>query len=258
VKTGNGPAHGTLQLIDGGYTYSPSADYYGMDSFTITVGDGSAEVDCVITMTVNPVNDAPVPTYTAAVNTDEDTPLTESLTATDVDLDTLSYTVKSGNSPAHGTLELIDGGYTYSPTSNYNGTDSFTITVSDGTVDVDCAISVTVNAVNDAPVAVNDSVSTDEDTPITISVLANDSDVDSSEGDTFAPTAILSDPSNGTATISGSTIVYSPAANYYGSDEFTYEITDSGGLTDSATVSISIASVNDRPSRWLIERLHHR
>ena len=247
VKDGSGPAHGTLTLIDGGYTYDPHDDYNGSDSFTIVVGDGTTTVDCDITVTVNAVNDAPVPSYSADVNTDEDTPLTESLTATDVDLDDLSYTVKSGNGPANGTLELIEGGYTYSPDENTNGTDSFTITVGDGTVEVDCAISVTVAPVNDDPIAVDDSASTNEDTAVTIYVLTNDSDVDSPEGDSFAPTAILSGPANGSADINGNNIIYTPDANYFGSDEFTYQITDSGGLTASATVSVTINSVNDYP-----------
>ena len=247
VKDGSGPSNGTLELIEGGYTYRPNADYNGSDPFTIVVGDGTTTVDCDITVTVNAVNDAPVPSYTAAVNTNEDVPLTESLTATDVDLDDLSYTVKSGNGPTNGTLELSEGGYTYSPDENYNGTDSFTITVSDGTAEVDCAITVTVAAVNDDPVAEDDSASTNEDTAVTISVLTNDSDVDSPEGDSFSPTAILSGPANGSADISGNTIVYTPNANYYGSDEFTYQITDSGGLTDSASVSVKVNSVNDYP-----------
>ena len=247
VKDGSGPSNGTLTLIEGGYTYDPYDDFNGSDSFTIVVGDGTTTVDCDITVTVNAVNDDPVPSYTADVNTDEDTPLTESLTATDVDLDDLSYTVKDGNGPANGTLELIEGGYTYSPDENYNGPDSFTITVGDGTAEVDCAITVTVAAVNDDPVAVDDSASTNEDTAVTISVLANDSDVDSPEGDSFSPTAILSGPANGSADIDGNTIIYTPDPNYYGLDEFTYEITDSGGLTDSATVKVTIASVNDYP-----------
>ena len=247
VKDGSGPSNGTLTLIEGGYTYDPHDDYNGSDSFTIVVGDGTTTVDCDITVTVNAVNDAPVPSYSADVNTDEDTPLTKSLTATDVDLDDLSYTVKDGNGPANGTLELIEGGYTYSPDENYNGPDGFTITVGDGTAEVDCAISVTVAAVNDDPVALDDSASTNEDTPVTIYVLTNDSDVDSPEGDSFAPTAILSGSANGSANIDGNTIIYTPNANYFGLDEFTYQITDSGGLTASATVSVRINSVNDYP-----------
>ena len=247
VKDGSGPEHGTLTLIDGGYTYDPADDYNGNDSFTIVVDDGTDTVDCDIIVTVAAVNDAPVPSYSADVNTDEDTPLTESLTAADVDLDDLSYTVKSGNGPANGTLELIEGGYTYSPDENFNSTDSFTITVGDGTAEVDCAITVTVAAVNDVPVAVDDSATTNEDTAVTIYVLTNDSDVDSPEGDTFNPAAILSGPANGSADIAGNTIIYTPNANYYGADEFTYQITDSGGLTASAIVSVKINSVNDFP-----------
>ena len=70
-------------------------------------------------MTVNSVNDAPVPSYTAAVSTDEDTPLTETLTATDVELEELNYTIKTD--PGHGGLVLTAGGYTYTPQRTITG-----------------------------------------------------------------------------------------------------------------------------------------
>ncbi|MDK2979660.1 MAG: large repetitive protein [Chloroflexota bacterium] len=249
VKDGSGPAHGTLTLIAGGYTYDPFENYNGSDSYTIVVGDGTTTVDCPITVTIHAVNDLPVPSYDAVVETDEDTLLTESLTATDVDLDALSFSVKDGNGPAHGNLELIEGGYNYEPFENYYGPDSFTITVGDGTEEVDCLITVTVNSVNDGPLAEDDSATTQEDTAVTIYVLNNDSDVDtySSGGETLHPSAILSAPSHGTAEISGDTIIYSPYDNYYGADVFTYELADRGGLTDSADVSIWVNSVNDYP-----------
>ena len=247
VKDGNGPANGTLELAEGGYTYSPNADFNGTDTFTITVSDGTADVDCEITVTVNSVNDAPVPSYSASISTDEDTATTENLTATDVDEDELSYSVAEGNGPSHGTLELIDGGYTYTPNADYNGSDYFTITVSDGVAEVDCEIGVTVNAVNDTPVAVEDSSSTDEDESVTISVLDNDTDIDSGEGDTLTVSAIMVSPNNGTATITGDDVIYEPNANYFGTDTFTYQVTDSGLLTATAEVMVKVNSINDNP-----------
>lgn len=247
IKDENKPSHGTAVLSEGGYTYTPSADYNGTDSFSITVSDRTVEADYTITVTINPVNDAPVPIFDGNISTVEDTSVSKSLTATDIDLDALSYTVLAGNAPGHGTLELIDGGYIYTPALNFNGTDAFTITVTDGTVQVDCPISVTVNAVNDPPVAVNDSASTQEDVNVTIHVLENDSDVDIVDGDVINPSEVTLGPSHGSTEINGTTIIYKPDLNYFGPDEFTYQIKDNGNATATAVVSLTVNAVNDYP-----------
>jgi VCBS repeat-containing protein len=243
VKAGNEPDYGTLELTDGGYTYTPNADYYGTDSFTITVSDGVAEVDCAITVTVNPVNDAPLPMYTASVSTDEDTPLTESFTATDVDLDTLTYSVKESNEPQHGTLLLIDGGYTYTPVTNYHGGDTFTITVSDGTTEIDSPIAVTINSVNDAPVPTYiGRVFTNEDTPLSESLTATDVDEDTlsysvKEGNS---------PIYGTLELTDGGYTYTPNADYFGTDSFTITVSDGTDEVD-CDITVTVNPVNDAP-----------
>lgn len=247
IKPANAPSSGEVVLGDGEYTYNPDADFNGTDSFTITVTDGTAEVDSTITVTVNAVNDAPVPSYTADISTDEDVPVTMPFTATDVDLDALNYSIKAGNEASHGSVSLIEGGYIYSPNTNYNGSDNFTITVSDGTVDVDSVISVTINALNDTPTAGEDSKTTIEDTAITIDVLENDSDIDIPEGDFLTVSAVTTAPAYGEAVITGNQVTYTPDANYFGSDSFVYEISDSGGATASANVTLYVTSVNDAP-----------
>ena len=120
---------------------------------------------------------------TPSFTTAEDTAHSGTLTATDVDGDPLTFAMVAG--PAHGTVTVnANGTFTYTPAANYNGPDSFTFKANDGTADSNTAtVSITVTAVNDAPVASNASVSTtDEDTPLTVSVLASDTDVD---GDTL-------------------------------------------------------------------------
>ena len=118
---------------------------------------------------------------------------------TDVDGDTL-YRGARHRTPAHGTLALnADGSFTYTPAANYNGPDSFTYKANDGTADSNTAtVTITVNAVNDAPVATADSYSTDEDTPLSVGapgVLANDTDPEGS-----ALNAVLvTGPAHGTA-----------------------------------------------------------
>ena len=101
----------------------------------------------------------------------------------DTDVDGNPLTAVVVTAPANGTLTLnADGSFTYTPNANFNGTDSFTYKANDGTADSNTAtVTITVDAVNDAPVAVNDSYSTTEDTPLTVAapgVLGNDTDVD--------------------------------------------------------------------------------
>ncbi|XZG71207.1 retention module-containing protein [Chitinibacteraceae bacterium HSL-7] len=178
----SGTAHGTLVLnsTTGDYTYTPSRDYNGSDSFTVTVSDGrGGTVDSVVTITVTPVNDAPV-TANQSKTTPEDTPVAGKIVASDVDGDTLSYAVKSGT--AHGTLVLNSstGDYTYTPSKDYNGSDSFTVTVSDGRGGtVDSVVTINVTPVNDpAVIGGTSSGKVQEDTTLTTTGTLTVSDVD--------------------------------------------------------------------------------
>src|SRR5262249_28533745 len=154
----SGPAHGTLALnADGTFSYTPAANFNGTDSFTYRASDGSLTGGlATVTITVRPVNDAPV-VRDASVTTPEDTPPPGPLasTAADVDADPLTFAVVSG--PSHGALALNpNGGYTYTPLPNYFGPDSFVFKANDGTADSNLAtVTVIVTSVNDAPVAAN-------------------------------------------------------------------------------------------------------
>src|SRR5207253_1542409 len=145
---------------------------------------------------------------------------------TDPDGDTKTAALVAG--PSHGTLTLnANGSFSYTPAADYNGPDSFIYNASDGTLTSNVAtVAITVVAVNDAPVAANDSYSVAEDTLLTVAapgVLGNDTDVD---GD--PKTAVLvSGPSNGTLTLNANGgFSYTPAANYNGPDSFTYKAND--------------------------------
>src|SRR5206468_629563 len=151
--------------------------------------------------------------------------------------------------PAHGSLTFsTNGSFIYTPAANYNGSDAFTYQASDGqTLSAPVTVTLTVNAVNDAPVAVNDSFAIDEDTALVIAapgVLANDSDVD---GD--ALTAILvSGPAHGTLTLNpNGSLRYLATTNYNGPDSFTYKANDSTADSTPATVNITVNAVNDAP-----------
>src|SRR5439155_13878377 len=134
----------------------------------------------------------------------------------------------------------------YTPAANYNGTDSFTYKANDGRTDSGVAtVTVIITGANDAPVALDDSFTTVEDTTLNVAapgVLANDSDVD---GDTLSA-VLMSQPTHGSLTLnSNGSFSYTPAANYNGTDSFTYKANDA--LTDSgvATVTITITGAND-------------
>ena len=229
---------------DGSISYTPPADFNGTDTITYTVTDPDGLTDtATITVKVTPVDDAPV-AVDDAVTTDEDTPITIDALANDSDPESDPLTIASVSDPANGTASIVGGKIVYTPDADFNGTDTITYTVTDPDGNTDTAtVTVTVTPVNDAPVAVDDADTTDEDTPVTIDVLGNDTDVD---GDTLTISSVGT-PSNGTATIQGGQIVYTPNANFSGTDTFTYTVTDPDGLTDTATVTVTVGEENDAP-----------
>ncbi len=169
--------------------------------------------------------------------------------ANDHDDDGDAITITSVTQPAHGQSST-DGAYAYyTPTTNYYGQDSFTYTISDNHGGTDTA-TVYVTVINNdiPPIANNDTITTNEDVPIWISGLANDYDPDG----TIVPSSVTvtMPPSHGSTTVNTTTgtIRYSPQENYNGADSFVYRITDNQGATDTATVSITILSVNDPPT----------
>ena len=159
----------------------------------------------------------------------------------DSDNDTLSVKPGSLSTPANGTVSINpDGTVKYTPNPNFNGTDSFTYVVQDGNGGEDNAtVTVTVSPVNDAPVANDDNTTTQQDTPVDIDVLANDSDEDN---DTLSvKSGSLSTPANGTVSINpDGTVKYTPNQNFVGTDTFTYVVQDGNGGEDNATVTVVV------------------
>ena len=187
-----------------------------------------------------------------AYSTDEDVALSIPAAGvlgndTDVENDALSAAVVAG--PSNGALTFPgDGSFVYTPNANFNGGDSFTYTAADGGLNSNVAtVSIAVNAVNDAPVALDDAYSTDEDVALSIpaaGVLGNDTDV---ENDALSA-AVVAGPSNGALTFPGDgSFVYAPNANFNGGDSFTYRAGDGGLNSNVATVSIAVNAVNSSP-----------
>jgi hypothetical protein len=146
------PAHGTLSGTEPNLIYTPHANFHGTDSFNFTARDGKTDsAPATISINVISVNDAPV-AFPQSVSVNEDNLLSITLIVTDADGDALTYSVTT---PVNGTLSGTPPNLTYSPNANYHGTDSFTFKVNDGQIDSGIAtISITVNSVNDTPVAV--------------------------------------------------------------------------------------------------------
>src|SRR5438034_565558 len=166
----------------------PALNFNGIDSFTYKASDGQAQSGiATVTITVTPVNDAPVAANDDNYTTPEDTQLTviaPGVLANDSEIGRASCRASLVDGPTHGTLTMNSYGcIVYMPALNFNGIDSFTYKASDGQAQSGVAtVTITVTPVNDAPVAANDdNYTTPEDTQLTViapGVLANDSDVD--------------------------------------------------------------------------------
>ena len=255
----SGPTHGTLSGTGANQTYTPNADYNGPDSFTYKANDATAFNTATVSITVNAVNDAPVANPDTKT-TDEDTPLTfpsSDLVSNDdegaANESTQTLTVKEVSGGTHGTVSLgTDGNITFTPEANFSGQATFDYRVCDnGSPTPKCSVqtatvNVTINAVNDAPVAVNDTATTDEDTATHINVITNDTDVDNTNAELSVSS--FTQPSHGQVTQNADgTLKYTPAADYNGSDSFTYRASDGSLDSETATVSITVEAVDDAP-----------
>ncbi len=251
------PSHGSVTLgSNGSFVYIPNVDFSGTDTFSYfaTNTEGDESNVALVTITVNPVNDAPEGTADS-YTTSEDTTLTKAASsgvlANDSDPDGDDITATLVDQASHGTVTLSsDGSFTYVPDDDYYGTDSFTYKINDGTDDSeDITVSLTVTAVNDAPAAEADAYTVDEDETLTVTaasgVLANDSDA---EDDTLTAT-LVSNPSNGSVSLSSDgSFVYTPDDDFYGTDTFTYTASDGEDTSETTTVTITVSAQPDAPT----------
>ena len=231
---------------DGSFDYTPPNDFNGTDSFTYRAVDGAGESELItVTITVEAVNDQPVAAEDS-YNAIEDTVFTSgnSVLDNDTDVDGDALTAAIATNPANGVLDLNeDGTFTYTPAADFSGIDSFSYTSFDG-IDNSSAVTVTivVGDTADPPDAEDDSLTVTLETEQRLSVLQNDSDVDSSS---FVIDSVSNSAVGATIAVSddGSTILYTPPVDgtFTGDDTFTYTIRDSDGLTDSATVTTTLS-----------------
>lgn len=244
------PSHGSLRVTGNyGFYYTAEAGYYGQDSFTYQLTDDFGGVSNTATVTID--NMRPIVTPTAnndSVVTDEDQPISFDVYSNDSDDSPLTTTPAIVTSPSNGTLQSNGGGsFTYTPKANFNGQDAFVyrITDTDGQT-AQASVSIVINSVYDPiPVnAANDGFTTNEDASLTGSVVTNDI----TDPENSIEVSLATGPSHGNLQLNtDGTFSYTPDANYYGNDSFTYRVTDNLGSTDVATVSLTIKSVNDSP-----------
>ena len=173
-----------------------------------------------------------------SISTPEDTAVNIVLTASDANGDLLTYAVVDG--PSNGTLSGEAPNLTYTPSANYNGSDSFTFKANDGTADSAVAtVSITVTAVNDTPAATAQSVSVNHNTATAITLAGSDV-----EGSALTYT-VVTNPVNGSLTGTAPNLTYTPSSGYSGSDSFTFKVNDGTADSAAATVTLSVAAATD-------------
>ncbi len=235
----NGAAAATGTGSSKAIAYAPNANYNGTDSFIVQVSDGSQADTITVNVTVQPVNDPPT-ANAQSVTTRQDEAKSITLSGSDIEGDALTFSILSN--PANGTLSGTPPTVIYNANAGFEGTDSFTFGANDGSANSSAAtVTITVGPANTAPVANAQSVTTDEDTTKAITLTATDGD-----GDPITY-QVVANPANGSLTGAPPNLTYTPNANFNGADSFTFKAND--GFADSAvaTVSITVAAVNDVP-----------
>ncbi len=247
VGVATGPSHGTATVNSstGAVTYTPSAGFFGTDTFTYTVATTHGAVSSPATVTV--VVHQPPTANNDTVTTLEETPVTINVLANDADpagATLLPSSVTITTQPTFGSVSVnpTTGSVLYTPAFNRSGTDTFqyTVTDSNGVTSKPGTVTVNVTFVPKAPVAANDVAGTDENAPVTVNVLANDMDYDSA----LAPGSITitGTPLHGSAVANANgTITYTPATGFTGADQLTYTVKDALGLTsNTATLNLRV------------------
>ncbi|MFL0800735.1 MAG: tandem-95 repeat protein [Agarilytica sp.] len=232
------PSGMTIDSATGLIAWTPSSIGDYLIELAVSDGINPATTQSYTLNVIPPANTAPTASDSQST-TDEDSPTTIALSATDPEGDVLTYTILT--TPAHGTLSGTVPNLTYTPNANIFGSDQFTFQVTDGVLVSNIAtVDIDVVAVNDAPVVNDISFSGVEDTLINITLSANDID-----GDELAY-EVISPPTNGILSGIAPNLVYTPHTHYNGTDTFTFEASDNLSAS-TATVTLIVEPVNDAP-----------
>lgn len=223
--------NGSTQVHGTNITYTPDDDFYGTDTFTYLIQDSQKNrASAKVTVRVY----APPIAVDDSSSTMQNTAVTIPVLQNDSDPDGDALSLVTVSAPSHGSAKISGTKIVYTPDNEYYGNDSFSYTIADSQNTKDTAVvRVFVNA---PPNAEDDSAMTAQDVPLSISVLANDSDPNNHS----LTIQSVSTPSHGSVTIDGTEVIYTPQSGYYGTDTFTYTISDGRGGTDTATVTVTV------------------
>lgn len=242
----SGTSNGVLVLNpDGAFSYTPNPHFNGTDSFTYRADSSSVNGNlATVTIAVTAVNDDPVASNDSYVVMEDNSLVVDApgVLVNDNDLDGNSLTAVLVSTTTNGVLNFnSDGSFSYTPNSDFTGTDSFTYLANDGVSDSNVAmVTLTVTEINDIPMAINDSYETNVGSALLVAmpgVLGNDVDP---EGNPLAA-ILVTEPIFGTVTLNADgSFEYLPAENFTGSDSFSYKVTDGGADSNVAMVIISV------------------
>ncbi len=244
---------GTFSMnSDGTFTYTPPTNFNGTASFSYTIEDDDGDQSSAeVTITVIAVHD-PMSLADDSYTTDEDVPVSGNVFTNDTVAD-LPAAVALRTEPSYGEVSLAaDGAFTYTPDTNYYGSDLFIyeVTDADGS-EAAGLVEITINAIEDgAPVANNDTAFCSRNSSVVVQVLLNDTDPDGDDAIDIASVIIAASPTNGSVSVNyaAGTVTYTPDSDYAGTDSFAYNIADdTGSRSDDATVFITINADNHAP-----------
>jgi VCBS repeat-containing protein len=240
--------------MDGTFSFVPVSNFNGAVAFTYRVLDphGAHSDPQTFTITVNPMNDAPVGTA-ASFTVNEDTPLSASVSATDADGNGLTYSMVAGSAVNGSAAVNPDGTFTFTPTANFSGDATFQFRANDGTVNSAAqTVTIHVTPVNDAPTAAaaGNATSTDEDNAIFGNVPAGSDIDDATPTLTYELVAGPNTATEGSLTFNtDGSFIFSPVLNFNGAVAFTYRVLDPHGAhSDPQTFTITVDPVNDAPA----------
>ena len=237
------PTHGMLGGTAPNVVYTPTANFNGTDAFSYVAFDGQATSSpATATITITPQNDPPLAEDDTAIAV-VDQPVTIPVLNNDIDIDGDTLSVSAVGTAEHGAATSDGTTVVFTPAAAFIGTDSFTYTINDGTFTDTANVTVTVLAENAPPIAVDDTTQTVMNTPVDIDVLANDSDP---EGGTLTISQVGM-AANGTTTNNNSSVTFTPATNFTGTNVFTYQIYDGVTGYDTASVTVTVLSLNTPP-----------
>ncbi|MEZ4628049.1 MAG: Ig-like domain-containing protein, partial [Eubacteriales bacterium] len=248
-------SNGTVSIDGSSILFTPNENFYGIQMVKYDLLDGhGGTATGLLTISVGAKNDAPV-ANPDEMSAEEDHTAYVNVLTNDTDVDAgdtktlIGFIEPTSGFPGTFTTDA-NGSITFTPDENYNGNFDITYQMRDTAgLTSSAKLTVTITPVNDNPVADDGTAATNEDTSkaIDVSGLINDADIASNGDEITVSVEDDGEPTHGTISVSGNVITYTPNANYNGTDEITYTVTDSYGKTDAGLLSITVYPVNDAP-----------